>query len=301
MNILPYALAAVRRGWTVFPCESLGKRPAVKSWAAEASSDPGQVRQWFESRPYMNYGIATKPSGLVVVDCDTKKENFVWPEPWDTADVHSGEDVLMLLAFSAGDAGLEYTNTFTVRTPSGGLHLYYAADPQRPVRNTASKIGPLIDSRGGGPNDAGGYILGPGSVIGDAEYKVEHNHPATLELPPLPGWLHDAATVQPVSTASAPSAPGTGSSSVAAFLGSGQGRVAGALEFLATTGSQVQRQGPSVFWCACVFAAESRPQSEAFAQIWPIVAAMPLGRPNEPWLPIHVQKTIESAYSQPRE
>jgi hypothetical protein len=71
-----------------------------------------------------------------------------------------------------------------VDTPSGGQHLYYAAPPGREIRNSAGKIGPMIDVRG-----AGGYVLGPGSVIGGAAYTVaDDSAPA-----PLPEWLADLA------------------------------------------------------------------------------------------------------------
>ena len=57
--------------------------------------------------------------------------------------------------------------TWTVRTASGGLHLYFRW-PEQPIRNSASKIAPGIDVRGDG-----GYVIVPPSpgyeVVNDAE------------------------------------------------------------------------------------------------------------------------------------
>jgi hypothetical protein len=83
--------------------------------------------------------------------------------------------------------GQPWPDTLTVRTPSGGQHLYYVAPPGREIRNSASRIGPKIDVRG-----AGGYVLAAGSVVGGRAYEViatDDREPALL-----PGWLADLAT-----------------------------------------------------------------------------------------------------------
>ena len=76
--------------------------------------------------------------------------------------VHDGRDVLALLAEWAGQP---WPVTYTVKTPTGGLHLYYAAPDGPEIRNSAGKIGPLIDVRGGG-----GYVLAAGSVLDERAY-----------------------------------------------------------------------------------------------------------------------------------
>ena len=55
--------------------------------------------------------------------------------------------------------------TYTVKTPTGGLHLYYTAPDGPEIRNSAGKIGPLIDVRAGG-----GYVLAAGSVLDERAY-----------------------------------------------------------------------------------------------------------------------------------
>jgi hypothetical protein len=70
------------------------------------------------------------------------------------------------------------------------------------VRNSAGRLGPLIDIR-----PAGGYVIAPGSHIGRHAYDVaDAAHPI-----PLPGWiaslLHDRPA--PTTAASRLPVPGT--------------------------------------------------------------------------------------------
>ncbi|WP_432704997.1 bifunctional DNA primase/polymerase, partial [Actinokineospora globicatena] len=75
--------------------------------------------------PY-NVGIATGPSGLVVVDLDVPKAaDDVGPEGWNQAGIRDGADVFTVVC-----AGLGHEvpwDTLTTRTPSGGTHLYFTA------------------------------------------------------------------------------------------------------------------------------------------------------------------------------
>ena len=95
----------------------------------------------------------------MVVDLDTHSP---LPDDWRLPGVHDGRDVLALLAEWAGQP---WPVTYTVKTPTGGLHLYYAAPDGQGIRNSAGKIGPLIDVRGGG-----GYVLAAGSVLDERAY-----------------------------------------------------------------------------------------------------------------------------------
>ena len=82
----------------------------------------------------------------------------------------------------AGQHGQRYpAGTYTVDTPSGGCHLYFTA-PGPPVRNSAGRLGPLIDVRADG-----GYVVGDGSLIDGRAYAARGDF---LPLPlPLPAWL----------------------------------------------------------------------------------------------------------------
>jgi hypothetical protein len=77
--------------------------------------------------------------------------------------------------------------TYTVDTPSGGCHLYYAAPAAR-VRNSAGRLGPLIDVRADG-----GYVIGAGSLIGGRAYTVSDDRPPA----PLPEWIIAARSEDP--------------------------------------------------------------------------------------------------------
>jgi Bifunctional DNA primase/polymerase, N-terminal len=144
----------------------------------------------FWPSPHHNPGIACGPSRLVVIDLDTHSP---LPEDWRLPGVHDGRDVLALLAEWAGQL---WPVTYTVKTSTGGLHLYYTSPPGPEVRNSAGKIGPLIDVRG-----AGGYVLAAGSVLDERAYP---DNPGCRALAaggrayevaddsdpvPLPAWL----------------------------------------------------------------------------------------------------------------
>ncbi|MGN9786624.1 bifunctional DNA primase/polymerase [Nonomuraea sp. ZG12] len=183
--ILRYALAAAARGWHVFPA-AIGDKPPIRGftdWEANATTDPELIRRWW-SRASYNVGIACGPSGLVVVDLDKPKpgmEGLRPSPPWDLPGVTEGADVLALLCERAGQPlPLE---TFTVRTRSGGTHLYYTAPDGIRLGSTKGKLGWLIDTRA-----HGGYVLGPGSFVdlpdGTGPYQVIHNT-TPAPLPPL--------------------------------------------------------------------------------------------------------------------
>ena len=179
------AAESAERGWFVFPTRPGGKEPRPGlSWPDAATADPARLAhaRW---RPGENYGIAAKPSGLVIVDLDKPKPGYELPHRWrhwqDEPGIHDGWDVLAALAERAG---MPWPCTLTARTPSGGAHLYYRAPAGRSIGN--KPLGPMIDVRGGGEGN-GGYVLGPGSVLNGRTYEI-----ADEQSPqPLPGWVAD--------------------------------------------------------------------------------------------------------------
>ena len=58
--------------------------------------------------------------------------------------------------------------TRQVRTPSGGVHLYYKPPPGVFLKNSVGRLGPGVDIRA-----IGGYVVGPGSVVDGRRYEVE--------------------------------------------------------------------------------------------------------------------------------
>jgi hypothetical protein len=181
------AIESAEGGWFVFPTRPGGKEPrAGLSWPHAATADLARLAlaRW---RPGENYGVAAKLSGLVVVDLDKPKTGYELSPRWrqmgwhDEPGIGDGWDVLAVLAERAGQ---QWPHTFTVTTPSGGAHLYYVAQAGRSIGN--KPLGPMIDIRGGGDGN-GGYVLGPGSVLGGRKYEITDDQAPA----PLPGWIAD--------------------------------------------------------------------------------------------------------------
>ncbi|MFI6833712.1 bifunctional DNA primase/polymerase [Kribbella sp. NPDC050241] len=49
------------------------KAPAIEDWPHNATTDAEQITQWWRDAPY-NLGVATGPSGLLVIDLDQPKD-----------------------------------------------------------------------------------------------------------------------------------------------------------------------------------------------------------------------------------
>ncbi|HEX5495242.1 MAG TPA: bifunctional DNA primase/polymerase [Mycobacteriales bacterium] len=200
MTLLAAALHAAECGWPVFPLRPDDKRPAVRDWESRATTDPDRITRCWSAGPY-NVGVACGPSGLVVVDLDQPKpDDNGPPAQWQIPGVGCGEDVLAVLAERAGQP-LPY-DTHLVRTGRAGLHAYYTAPAGDPLRNTAGRLGWLIDTRA-----AGGYVVAAGSAVGGRGYEVLHEAPTA----PLPTWLADLLTPSvPVAPAEPVTLPDTG-------------------------------------------------------------------------------------------
>jgi hypothetical protein len=173
--LLRAALSLAARGWHVFPCAIGGKQPALRdNWQHLATISPHRVHRWWSRLPY-NIGISCGPSGLVVLDLDMPHRKQA--PAYEPASAVCGADELARLCHDHGQPLPR--GTFTVRTPSGGYHLYFSVSGTD-VRNSAGKLAPLIDMRA-----AGGYVIGPGSQVSGRRYVVTHAAPPL----PLPEWI----------------------------------------------------------------------------------------------------------------
>jgi len=167
-DTLTQALELAERGYHLFPLVPGGKTPALTgNWQNAATRDPRTLQRWF-ARSNCNIAIACEPSGIFAIDLDTAK-------PGTDGPTH-GIETLRELA-----DGRDLPRTLTVATPSGGTHLYY----RQPVdglslRNSARRLGPLIDTRG-----IGGYLVAPGSRIDGVPYRVTDDVP----LAEIPTWI----------------------------------------------------------------------------------------------------------------
>ncbi|WP_406400690.1 bifunctional DNA primase/polymerase [Streptomyces sp. NBC_00879] len=173
---------AAARGWHVFPLIPGDKRPAVRDWAERATTDTERIARCWAHAPY-NIGIATGPSGLVVVDLDLPKHpDDTPPADWAAHGVANGADVLKVLCDLHGQP--YPSTTYTVATWSGGTHLYFAAPEGEELRNTtgdSSKgLGWKVDTRA-----VGGLVVAAGSTFRGCPYTVVEGAP----VQPLPGWL----------------------------------------------------------------------------------------------------------------
>lgn len=192
------ALAAAAAGHSVFPVKAGSKHPAIKNWEKVATRDPSAIAEWWRRHPACNLGIATGPSGLVVIDLDDGHGEAA-PEPWTGA--RGGHDVLAMLARQAGEPGP--WGTYTVVTPTGGRHLYFRAPEGRELRNTQGRLGWHIDSRA-----AGGFVVAATSRRDVGTYRAVNRAP----IAPLPDWLAEALAPpepEPI-TAPLPQAPARG-------------------------------------------------------------------------------------------
>ncbi|MFF3844780.1 bifunctional DNA primase/polymerase [Streptomyces sp. NPDC002328] len=184
-TLLNAALTAAERGWHVFPLRPGTKRPALHGesacprtgpcthghlkWEQRATTDPDRIRATW-SHGVFNVGIATGPSGLVVIDLDVLKDK-------GSSDAPDGATTFRALCERAGHA---VPATYRVRTASGGEHLYFTAPAGVRLPNTAGAIGELVDTRAWG-----GYVVAAGSLTPAGPYEAL----CGPETAVLPGWL----------------------------------------------------------------------------------------------------------------
>lgn len=182
VDLVTAALAHAARGWYVFPLVPDSKRPAVDRWETRATRDPDRIGAAWNSGSY-GIGLACGPSGLLVLDLDRPKPGQQPPPAWHRDGITDGLDVLAALCEQAGQP--LPPATYTVATPSGGRHLYYAQPTGMQLRNSHGErggFGWLIDTRG-----HGGYVAAPGTTIDGRAYSVVNDG----SVPELPGWLVD--------------------------------------------------------------------------------------------------------------
>ena len=158
-DVLSAAKAYAARGWRVFPVEYGGKRPLV-SWTEVATNDPASIADLFASAN-VNIAITTgAKSGLTVIDVD---DTAAWGAYLE----------------GCSEIELEALETYTVATPSGGMHLYFQYDSNAPT--TTNKPIKGVDIR-----SEGGYVVAPPSKgKEDSCYTLAND----TEVKPFPRFL----------------------------------------------------------------------------------------------------------------
>ena len=136
------AMSYARQGFAIFPCWPSEKRPLTPHGFKDATTDTKQIRQWWKQWPAANIGLALDGKFWVL-------------------DVDNPDGEKSLAELEAQHEPLP--STTTVRTGSGGRHIYFQA-PSFAIKTSAGKLGPGIDVRGNA-----GYVLVPPSYT-VAEY-----------------------------------------------------------------------------------------------------------------------------------
>ena len=162
-DMLGAALAYAQRGWLVFPCVPGSKRPATEHGLKDATSEPGQIRRWWEQRPDLNVAIRTGAvSNIVTLDIDPQ---------------HGGDESMVRLIEHGA-----LPRTARSRTGRGGTHLYFA-HPGGLVKNRVG-LWPGIDVRGDG-----GDVIAPPSLHEEGKRYMWIVAPGKNGLATLPEWL----------------------------------------------------------------------------------------------------------------
>ncbi|WP_159499415.1 bifunctional DNA primase/polymerase [Microbacterium sp. 18062] len=155
------ALMYAAAGLDVFPCAPGGKQPLTTRGYRDATTGARRIRGWWAWQPKANIGIATG-HGLDVLDID----------------VHAGGDGYAVLE-RLHRTGMVTGALAAVRTPSGGTHLYFPSEADRP-QQTWSRGTSHVDFRG-----TDGYVLAPPSTVIDRGRRAGYTI-LTLNTEPRP-------------------------------------------------------------------------------------------------------------------
>lgn len=159
------ARAWAQKGYRVWPITPGTNGAPVDNikWKTESTTDPNIIEKWWEKHPDANIGIVL--DGVVVVDLDIDKKK--------------GVDGLEDMVRHEHDHS--WPLTFTVRTPSGGMHWYYRLPKGFKARNRA--LGKLEGFPGIEAKVT--HITAPPSVRADGVYSVK----ARRKYADAPPWL----------------------------------------------------------------------------------------------------------------
>ncbi|MGY4967312.1 bifunctional DNA primase/polymerase [Streptomyces sp. 900105245] len=223
-SVAGLALAAAswcaRQGWPVHPLAPGSKAPAANCrqcrtsphrpadcgclsagrWCHgfhAATLDQNRIQQWWGQHPQFGIGVSCGPAGLLVIDIDAHASqpptrDRILPgipiaDHVDLTGLANGFHTFAVLAALRGKPSpAEDETTLRVRTPSGGMHVWYrVTDNRRWQSSVGSSTGRAlawqVDIRA-----HGSYIIAPGTITSRGTYSVfgEARIPA-----PLPTWL----------------------------------------------------------------------------------------------------------------
>jgi Bifunctional DNA primase/polymerase, N-terminal len=143
---LAAALRYAQADWPVFPCIPGEKVPVTRHGFLDATTDPDKITWWWSRGPDRNVAIATGHPGPDVLDVDVHKDG-------------TGFAAFNRLRWE----GLLDGASAYIRTPSGGLHAYFAGSEQGNGRLPRHHL----DFR-----SQGGYVVAPPSHVGGRHYEL---------------------------------------------------------------------------------------------------------------------------------
>ncbi|MEU9031863.1 bifunctional DNA primase/polymerase [Streptomyces sp. NPDC048383] len=163
-----------------------------------ATTDQAVIEKWWRQAPEFGVAVSCGPAGLLVIDIDAHSpvlpdRQRLLPgiridERVDLSGLVSGFDTLALLAACRSQPNpADDTATLRVRTPSGGLHVWYRVPRGGPRYRSSSGSSPRValawqvDIRA-----TGGYVVTPGTRTSSGTYQAL---PGARTPAILPLWL----------------------------------------------------------------------------------------------------------------
>jgi hypothetical protein len=188
------AVQLAKLGLVVFPGKNRPgdkkehKKPLV-NWGSQATKDVPAIMEWWSKPPPWRDAlplIGTGPSGLLVLDPDRHA---------DEAGAVKYDGVTLLDELFKQHGG--WPTTPMVRTPTGGLHVYFRDWQDAPHGNSRGRLPKGIDVKAFG-GTYGGYVVAPGAMLTDGRtYEQVAGTPDFFEsiqkgaIPLVPQWLSE--------------------------------------------------------------------------------------------------------------
>jgi len=159
------------------------KKPAIKGWQNEATTDEAKLREWWREHADYVPGIELGRADLVVID----------------ADRHGGADGVAALEKLA-EGVVDFSLAPAVATAGGGRHFYFHQPVGQRLGNRSGALPAGVDVRG-----VGGWIVAPGAVRPDgARWLPLDGAPLLVEalrnrgIPTLPEVIHSLIRRRPI-------------------------------------------------------------------------------------------------------
>ncbi len=172
-DVAAKALASL--GWRVIPIGPGDKFPrGLERWQEAATDDVDVIDGWWSGR-FAGHGVGVA----------TGEGSGIWVLDIDVADGKPGQESYQALVDEHG----HLPETVVTITGTGGRHVYFQWDPERPITaGMATRLGPGLDIRG-----TGGQVLAPPTIHPNGQpYAWDRNRdPWATPVAEAPDWLYD--------------------------------------------------------------------------------------------------------------